>query len=217
MSECRRKRLSSLTLFTENGSQVRVLYRPPFFRVTPVADLGPPPSTGANMNKFTLTVAILIILTGIACSAQVEDSSFTEETSAPMISKEATNLPAQSEPEILDAPTTLRVQTEGPWLEIGQAETDAEYLALEIPTDELVREMTPENEELFLALLDIDAPPTSNIEGVRPVNSQGWAFYIREGDIVTLYGWSDLHWSREKPQGLTYFKRNVRIIEGGGS
>jgi len=171
------------------------------------------------MNNFILTVTILIFLTGIACSAQVEESSLDEGTVVPKISREATNLPAQSEPEILATHIALRVQAEGPWLEIGQTQTEAEYLALGIPTDELVREMTPENEELILALLDIDAPPTSNIEGVLAESSQGRVFYLRgeDKDIVTPYGWSNFHWSWENPQGLTYWKREVRIIEGGGS
>jgi hypothetical protein len=71
--------------------------------------------------------------------------------------------------------------------------------------------LTPKDRELFLALESIDPPPASSV-GI-PVTSQGRLFYLPGDGKVTLYGYSNYHWSRENPQGLTYWQREVTVEE----
>ena len=184
---------------------------------------------------FAILVVGMIVL-GVAIGLVIFISSWSSgsrasvvtaapvELSGPMTALPKKTLPAASDPVVQKSePVSVQDPVVAPqapivelqWVEIGRARNGEEVLALPIPRDRVVTDLgaavTPTDEVISTAILNgrFSLPPATSIARLNPVSKI--RLYLLEGDKVTLYGYSDYHWSEQDPQALTYWKAEVPL------
>lgn len=147
-----------------------------------------------------IRLVLFLIFIGIMCLAVgcSNESTPTVQSGQQEGNIQEESPPIQAEPSIA---ASIIPTIELKWTEIGTAQNGDKVLALPIPWDQLVTEVTPDNRAMFVKIENLNHPLGYEQPGVL-------IGYLLENDRITIYGYAS-----QDPHTLSYWKAESTLSE----